>query len=243
MRTSSIVVLTCAAALASTSVAAAPKPNGWSGTVAGGYIKSSGNSDSGAATFKLGADYTLLPWTNSFNFSATNATEDNRTTEERYALGDKLKFNFNAVDYSFASFNYDSDRFAGITERYAEAVGYGRRLLQTERQILDLELGVGANQEKTQGEDSLSTQFIGLVGGKYIYEFSPTSEFSQSLRTEIGTKNTFINPVSELRLTIVGRLYATLDYEVRYNTTAPEGTVHTDTITSINFGYDFGKRK
>jgi putative salt-induced outer membrane protein YdiY len=48
--------------------------------------------------------------------------------------------------------------------------------------------------------------------------------------------------VAELKFAVIGNVFATIDYDWRHNTSVPAGTVHTDTITSINFGYTFGKK-
>lgn len=224
------------------SPAQAALTNGWAGDFKAGYIRTSGNSDTSAGNLKTELDYTFAPWTNLFTAGAANGKQGSQTTEERYSLGDKLKFNFTDVDYAFGNLTYDNDRFAGIQQSYTESVGYGRRLLMTEHQTLDAEVGIGAGEQLRAGQDNYETQLLGTFGGKYVYNFSPTSSFSQTLRTEVGTNNTFINPVSELKLAVVGHLFATIDYEIRYNTTVPDNTRHTDIITSVNFGYSFGKK-
>ena len=151
-------------------------------------------------------------------------------------------FSFTEVDYAFGDVAYDNNRFSGVQENYSESVGYGRRLLMTEAQTLDAEIGAGASQQREQGQDNFQNQVIATLGGTYVYTFSPTSQFTQTLRTEIGSRNTFVNPVSTLKLTIVGQLSANLSYDLRYNTTVPDGTAHTDTTTSISLGYSFGKK-
>lgn len=234
--------LGCALLLCSAAASAQQLPEGWAGTLKGGYIRTSGNANTSAANVKGELDYTFNPWQNVFTFAAGNGRQRGVTAEERYSLGDKLKFAFNEVDYAFGQGTYDNDRFAGIQQRYSETLGYGRRLLMTERQTLDAEVGIGANQQLPADEDRFETQLIGTFGGKYTYTISDSAQFLQTLRTEVGTSNTFINPVSSLKLTIVNRVYAMLDYEVRYNTTVPDATKHTDIITSVNLGYAFGRK-
>jgi putative salt-induced outer membrane protein len=217
--------------------------HGWSGAIAGGYIRTAGDSTTTAENLKAELNYTNMPWRNEFGVSAANGHTGSDTTAEQYSVNDKLKFSFNEVDYAFGAASFDADRFSGISKNFSESAGYGRRLLMTERQTLDAELGFGASQQQRVGEAHYVTQPIATFGGKYVYTFSPTSQFKQTLRTEVGSKNTFINPVSQLKLNIIGSLFAALSYEVRYNTTVPEGSRHTDTITSISFGYGFGGDK
>ena len=238
-----ILSLALGAIFTTTSAMADPPPDGWAGTLAGGYVRTAGATTTTAENLKGELDYTYKPWRNEFIASAVNGHSGGNTTAEQYAVGDKLKFNFTDVDYAFGAVNFDSDRFAGISKNFSESVGYGRRLLMTEHQVLDAELGAGVSELQNVGETGYKTQPIATIGGKYVYTFSPTSQFIQTLRTEIGSDNTFINPVSTLKLNIIGALYAALSYELRYNTTVPDNTRHSDTITSISFGYGFGGAK
>ncbi|MDE2149425.1 MAG: DUF481 domain-containing protein [Gammaproteobacteria bacterium] len=93
------------------------------------------------------------------------------------------------------------------------------------------------------GSGGFSNELIGTLNVDYLWTISPTASFEQTLPVEDGQSNTFVNPVSELKLTVIGNLFVTLDYKIRYNSTALDSTLHTDTITSINFGYSFGKQK
>jgi putative salt-induced outer membrane protein len=222
--------------------AANAPPTLWAGNLAGGYIRTAGTNNTTAANLKGELDYTNLPWANELTAAMATGRTGSTSSAEQYDFGNKVKFSFNDVDYAFGDVAYDNNRFSGVVENYSETVGYGRRLLMLEKQTLDAELGVGASQQREAGQDNFKLQFIGTVGGKYTYTFSPTSQFVQTLRTEIGTRNTLVNPVTSLKLTIVGSLFATLSYDLRYNTTVPDGTPHTDQIESIGFGYSFGKK-
>ncbi len=234
---------TCGAACAEDAPLIDTATQPWSGAVSGGYIRTSGNSSTSATNLKFELDYTDLPWRNELTGAAANGHTGGNTSAEQYAIGDKLKFNFDEVDYAFGDITFDSDRFSGIAENFAESAGYGRRLLMTEHQTLDAELGAGFSEQQRVGENGYEIQPIVTIGGKYEYAFSNTSQFIQTLRTEIGSKNTFVNPVSQLKLNIIGALFAALNYEVRYNTTVPAESRHTDIITSVNFGYGFGGKK
>lgn len=51
----------------------------------------------------------------------------------------------------------------------------------------------------------------------------------------------FVDPLTELKFELYGKLCATLHDEVRSNATVPEDSVHPSTIASVNFGYSFGQ--
>lgn len=219
-----------------------PPPNPWKGDLALGYLRTTGNTSSTTLNFKGNLDWHVEPWENQFNAQATTARSSGTTTAESYQLGDQLTYDFTDTDYLFGNLNYISDRFAGVVERYSESVGYGRHVFNTKVQKLDLAVGLGANEQRESGARNLSTEFIGVFDGNYIWHISDNARFKQTLHIEAGQTNTYINPVSDLKLTIIGNLYASLDYEVRYNTSVPAGSVHTDTITSVNIGYSFNEK-
>lgn len=220
-----------------------PPPQGpWAGEVSAGYVRTSGNTNSTTLNFKGDVDWHVAPWENKFNGQGTLARNDGKSSAESYQAGDKLAYDITDKAYVFAKLGYLSDRFAGIVETYSESVGLGRRFIHSDTQELDLDLGLGASQQRPAGTHHLNNQLIGVFDGLYSWKISDNATFKQALHVEAGQENTFVNPVTELKLTIVGNLFATFDYEVRYNTTVPAGTVHTDTITTFNLGYSFGKQ-
>lgn len=224
-------------ALLSTPVLAETK-DGFTGEASLGYLSTSGNTDTQTFNGKLSGNYRRGLWGNAAFASALLGSKDDVATDERYALGYKATYDFTAHDYVFGTFGYDKDRFAGITQRTTEAVGYGRRLLNNPKHTLDAEIGAGLTQVETRDGDK-DNSAVGLLNGKYAWTITDTSKFTQSLRVEKARNNTFVNPVSELKLVVAGNLFTTLGYEVRYNSDAPTGTRSTDTLTSVNLGYSF----
>jgi len=217
-------------------------PPAWSGDLAAGYVKSSGNANASTLNVKFDLDWKSAPWENLLTGSAYKANSNGDSTDEKYSIGNKLLFNLNPDDYVFGQVNYDNDHFGAITERYSGSAGYGRHLLRTPTQTLDLDLGVGANRTREQGSEQFESDVIGTFDATYIWKISASSQFKQTLRTEFSPSNTYVNPISELKLTIIRNFFAALGYEIRYNSETPAGTHHTDQITTINVGYSFGKQ-
>lgn len=240
-----LVAAGSAAAEDAPTVAAAdpPKPSPWSGSLAAGYVRTSGNSDSTSLSARFALNYAGPSWGNQFSASLLNGAKDGITTDERYSVADKVTYNLSDRSYLFGNGSYDNDRFAGIAERYVLTGGYGRHVIATATQTLDLEGGGGFNRTRERGTDEFTYRPIATLGGKYAWKISDNAQFTQTLRTEYASNNIFINPVSELKLTVIGNLFAALDYEIRYNTEVPAETRHTDTITTVNLGYNFGPKK
>jgi len=231
-------VILCCALFCAPTVAVAQS---WSGEVVFGFLSTSGNSDTRSLNGKLALDYTEGAWKNSFAATALGSSDEEGATAERYTVGDKLDYNFTEHDYVFAAVDWEKDLYAGIRERTAETVGYGRKVLTGPVHALDLEVGAGARQTEANVTGEKESELIGRLSGKYVWKLSENSSFKQTLKVENGESNTFTESVSELKLTIIGNLYALLSYTVRNSTDVPVGTEHTDTLTAVNLSYSFGK--
>ncbi|WP_428381765.1 DUF481 domain-containing protein [Nevskia ramosa] len=216
-----------------------PVPTPWLGELAVGLVNASGNTSTRSINLRSALEYRTEHWGNRLTALAFSGSRDGVSTDERYSVANKTDYQFGFRDYLFGNLAYDNDRFAGIAERYSATVGYGRHVLRSKSQKLDIEIGVGANRTRDQDE-IYETAAIGTLGGKYTWTISPNAEFTQTLRTEGGVTNVYVNPITALKLTIVGNLFATFNHEIRYNTEVPSETRHLDQITTINLGYSFG---
>lgn len=235
--------LAVATLLAST---AAVAEDGWSGKFALGVIATSGNSDARTLNtdVRLGHDRGI--WHSRLQAQAIQASSqaaDNggrETTTERYLVSLRSALDFSEYNYFYAQAEFEKDLFGGIRERTSETVGYGRRLLKTERQVLDLELGAGARQLLPQGDTARrESEFIGQAGLGYDLKITDTSSFSQQISVEAGDSNVYSESVSALKLTVIGGIYANLSFTVKNNSEVPPDTERTDTITSISLSYEF----
>ncbi|HUR39926.1 MAG TPA: DUF481 domain-containing protein, partial [Verrucomicrobiae bacterium] len=132
-------------------------------------------------------------------------------------------------------------------QRTSETLGYGRKVLTGPTHLLDLEVGVGMRQTESQvtlPAAPLAVKEDDVIGrGRlaYKWQFGETSHFSETFKVESGTSNTFMESVTELRLSLVDKLYALGSYTVRQNTNVPPGSKKTDTITALSLGWAFGK--
>jgi len=218
-------------------------PTLWSGNLSLGFVQTRGNSDTSTLNGKAELGYAGKRWTNAFSAFLLRGSQDGQTTDERYSFADKIDFSLTPQDYAFGNAGYDHDRFGGVAERNTLTLGYGRHLLATPAHLLDLELGFGANRSRNRGENEFDYRSIYTVGGRYRWKISETSELSQTLRTEIASNDIYINPITQLKLTIIGQLFTVIAYEFRYNTKVPDGTRHLDQIATVNLGYSFGIKK
>lgn len=218
------------------------RAEGWSGEVSIGYLSTSGNTSTSSGSAKVAADYVAQQWKNAIAASAINTEDQGQTSAERYTVGDKLDWNFSERNYVFGAVEYEKDLFGGIRERISETAGYGRHVLIGPDHLLDLEIGAGARQTEVQGTGAEERDAIGRAYGKYQWKISATSTFAQALKVESGKSNTFTESVTELKLSVIGNLFATLSYTVKNNSDVPAGSERTDTASAVSLTYQFGKK-
>jgi putative salt-induced outer membrane protein len=216
-----------------------PPPDPIVGAAALGYLATSGNTDStnANASFKLDWDRGG-PWLHGWTALAVNASTAGATTAEAYAAGYKAKRDFSETTYLFATGDWRQDRFSGYDKQMTEAVGYGRRLLDNDRQMLALEGGIGAKQSTLTDGTDLDE---GIVRGglDYLLHISDSSAFSQKVLLEIGDENRYTELVSAVKARLVGNLAIVASYTVKKNSDVLPGIEETDTFTALSLEYAF----
>jgi putative salt-induced outer membrane protein len=232
-----------------------PPPPPWSGEVSAGLVMTSGNSKTESSNAKGQVVYASEFWRNTFDAAALHtaqtdpATGLKSDTAERYTAGNKTDYNLTDRDYVFLSLEWQKDLFGPIRESTSETLGYGRKLLTGPAHVLDVEIGAGARQTDSQAKPDAvppvttvsENDTIGRGRLAYKWNFSETSNFGETVKVESGKSNTSSESVTELKVSLIGKLYALASYTVRHNSAVPTGTQKTDTITAVNLGWTFGK--
>ena len=210
----------------------------WSGNVKLGYLATSGNTESSSLNAGFKITYALELWQHEATASAISSTESDETTGEAYDFGWKSARNLSDRDFLFGRLDWRKDRFSGYDQQLSEAVGYGRRLINTEAHKLIAELGIGVRQsDLADGTDESDTIYTGRL--IYNWQLSETSSFDQSILVESGSSNTFSESVTALSARLVGSLALVASYTVRHNSDVLPGTEKTDTFTALSFEYGF----
>ncbi len=210
----------------------------WSGKVGVGYLATSGNAENTALNANFDLNYDKDKWHHSLLAVALGTVAEDVTTAERYQLGYKAQYDLSEFNYVFGLLGWEKDRFSGVAEQTTQAIGYGRRILNNERHVLNAEIAVGTKQvDFADGTDESGTAVRGAMD--YAWNISDTANFTQTLAVENGADNTYIESISALGATIIGNIGLSLSYTVKHNTDAPAGFDETDTYTSVNLDYVF----
>ena len=210
----------------------------WEGKVTLGYLATSGNTDNSTLNTGFNVSYTVGKWEHKLHAAAINAVENDVTTAEAYDASWKSELNLSEHNFLFGRLYWRKDRFGGFNSQFSQTVGYGRRLIETEKHKLNAELGVGARQSKDQvGIKDNETVFSGAMD--YTWKLNDTAEFSQDLSAESGGDNTYLESVTALSTKLLGGLALVASYTVKHNTDVPPTLDKTDTYTALSLEYKF----
>ena len=210
----------------------------WSGTLSLGYLATSGNTDTTSYNTKFQVGYTRNDWEHQLAGSSTGAEDSGATTAENYNLGWRSAYNFTEHDFVFGTIDWRKDRFAGVTEQMSYAINYGRRVIDNERHLLALGIGVGY-RDSDRADGTSSANAIGRGSLLYNWNWTETSGFEQALVAESGSDNTYIESVSAVRTRLIGGFNLVLSYTIKNNSDVPVGTDKTDTQTAVSIEYEF----
>jgi putative salt-induced outer membrane protein len=217
----------------------APPKDPLVGTIALGYLSTSGNTDSTntnasfKATWDRGRD-----WVHSWSALAISARTNGVTTAEAYAAGYKAQRAFGMKAYLFGTGDWREDQFSGYSRQATEAVGYGRKLLTTDKQTLTVEGGLGKKQASLINGTEVDESVV-HGGLDYLIHLGETSQFTQKLLLEAGDKNRYTESTSAIKAKIRGNLALVASYVIKSNSEVPVGIEKTDRYTAISLEYGF----
>lgn len=214
----------------------------WSGQLGASLLITDGNSQSRTIGGKVKAVYASDPWKNTFDGSATNVSGSAGRVAEHYVVTDKLDYNFTEHSYGFVVGEWEEDLFGSTRLRTSETAGVGRHFLLGPVHFLDAEIGAGLRQTEENVTGIRHSEVIGRFGTRYEWKFADKNAFSETVKVESGSSNTFSESVTALKLAIIGSLSAALSYTVRNNSDVPAGREHVDTEAAVNIVYAFGKQ-
>ena len=220
---------------------AAPTPP-LKGEVTLGYQSTKGNTDTEVANATFALLYTLTLWSHGVDLAANSASTAGAKTAEAYLAKYKGKRQFDeGKSYLFTSLDWSHDRFSAYEEQLSETAGHGRKLIDTDKNTLNVEAGAGARQA-TRIDQTKEDEAILRLAMDYTLKFTDKTGFKQSLVVESGSSNTSTEAISALRAQLVNKIGLVISFRIKHNSNVPAvppGLVATDRFTSIALSYAF----
>ena len=211
---------------------------GFAGRVAFGFLSTTGNAENETSSTTFDLDWTNAPWHHALTGAAVRASTNDVTTAEASSLDWQSDYDLSDQAYLFGVVAWNDDRFSGYDQQIREAVGYGRRFIDTERHALNGEVGAGARQADLR-DGTTQDETILRLSSDYLWTISETAEFSQSIAIDSGSFNTYTESITKLTMDILGNISIVVSYAIKNNSDVPVGTVNTDTFTAVALEYTF----
>jgi len=214
-------------------------PEGWRGTGELGYVKTSGNTDTSSLNLALEFIYEKDKWRHTLGGTMLKSSKDGDTDADRWTARGQTDYKFSEKSYVFGSVRHDADKFAGYNPVTSFAAGYGRQLVDTEKQFLLGEIGAGYRLQKVAdtGEKEDGAILRGRVD--YRWTISESTQFGNLFLVEYGSDNTFFQNDTSLTVAINKAFGVKLGYQYRHNTKPPAGSDDTDQQFTTNLVYNF----
>lgn len=227
-------------------LAYAEEEKAWKGSGEIGFLQTTGNSETESLKLKSGFSYEKGHLLGELNLGALYSSEEtevdgvkeDNTSAEKYTADAKTGYKLTEVDYLFLRADYEDDRFSGYDYRTNYAVGYGRKLINSDTVKLVMEIGPGYRYDR-QDDGTLENEAVARGYAMFSYNFFETTAFQQDLTVLAGSDNTTTKSVSALKAQIVGALAMKASYTLNHNAHVPEDKNKTDRETALTLVYGF----
>ncbi|MEP7044071.1 MAG: DUF481 domain-containing protein [Dokdonella sp.] len=173
----------------------------------------------------------------------------------RYEAGASAGYKLDERSYIVGALRYENDDFSPFNYQAVVSIGYGYTALKTQSDDLSFEVGPG--YKRYQPIDVLGPEVDpngaplrhtfdsqGEVVGRgliaYRHRFTDSTSFVDTLLTEAGSDNTFMQNDAGLQVDMSKKLALKIGYQVRHNSDVTAGVKQTDQLMTTNLVYNFG---
>jgi len=215
----------------------------WKSEVELGFIRTTGNTETQTVAAKGDVTYEVDKWRHNghaegYGQESEDATGNTIVSAERYLLSGKSDYKFNEHDYVFGLVKLQKDRFSGFEYEHIVSLGYGRKVIKQDDMELDLEIGPGVRFFKVDNGSSDEEALLRLAG-KYWWQITGNSKFTQDLSVDIGEEITSSESVTGIQANINSTLALKFTYTIRNKSKVPAGTEKTDTEAAMTLVYSY----
>lgn len=208
----------------------------------GGTINSGNSSDRNLAA-KFRVFYNSGPWESTANVNGQAAANESNTTSQNYTIAAQTRYLFASNNFAFGRGSYTYDRFSPYDIVIAMSVGYGRRIIDTDKLILDLQAGPGNRNSRKTDSRLYKSEFILHTEADMAYKFEDNVKLTQTVTNDIGKGNTYTESETALITGVMKNLDVETSLLIKHNSSIPADSGNrrkTDTVTMFSVVYKFG---
>lgn len=211
---------------------------GWSGSgEAGGFI-SSGNTNTQGVALGLTLTKETRRWRHNFRGFVDYQHQDNVTSRERYFAGYEGNYNFTPDFYALGTLSWERDPFSGFDRRFAQSLGLGYKIVNTDTLKLSVEGGPALRQTRfTDGVND--SAFAARAAGNLDWQINDNLQFTQSGLLFYDSFNTSTQAISALTFKVSDAISARASFQFNSESNPPLGRKTTDTTSRVTLVYGF----
>jgi putative salt-induced outer membrane protein YdiY len=207
------------------------------------FLNTTGNAPT--QSLGTGGDVTWRPgvWTHNAKAAFAQNETDGVTSARSITSLVRSSRSFNTRLSGYGQYDYLRDAFSGIDQRHVVEGGVSVKAVQSERQQLRLDAGLGYLNEK-RPLDSLDSATIS-TGALYRVAISPTAEFKYEPRYLLTVNESDawkFDQIASLGVSINSILALKASHTIRYSAAPPIGFETTDTIMAVSLVAKMSRR-
>jgi putative salt-induced outer membrane protein len=220
----------------------------WGGRGQIGAFLTTGNSDNAGVAAAIALRRQGIDWEHRLRATVDYQRANGRTSREQYLVAWEPHYQISEDLFAYGLAQYDSDRFQGLSSRYALSGGLGYQLIDS--RAVQLELKAGPAWRNVEFVDGTGYESLGaLAGFEFSWQIARRLRFTQnadlvadsggSAVAYIDSNNVSIVATAGLEARISDRLTTRLSYTIDYDSNPPPRAVSTDTLPRFTLVYDF----
>jgi putative salt-induced outer membrane protein len=221
-------------------LAAIPADAGdWSGKGELGGVLARGNTDSETINGKIDLSREVARWTYQTGFSILRTVNDGVKSANRWELRGESDYRLSERSFVFGTLRYEDDEFTDYNYQATASLGYGYKLIDSEKTTLAGKVGVGYRRSELRLSGDTQNDPIVRAALDYSQQLTETTQITDKFLVESGSDNTYMQNVLSLAVKMNESLALGLSYELRHNTDVLPGTEKTDQILTANLVFGF----
>jgi len=230
-----LTALLCSALVSTVAVA----EDGIKSSVELGLVQTSGNTDTQSINGKANFEMTKNVWRTEASLEALSVKGEEERLSEKYLGTGQVSYLINDRSYAFLAANGEHDPFSGYSYQAGGSLGYGHRVIKKPTMLLDLEVGPGYRETKLRATGDTNDEAILRLAGKFAWDLSKTSKFTEVLTVESGEDLTITKSVTAVTAQIAGNMAMKASFTLKNTSDPAPGADETDTETGLTLVYTF----
>ncbi len=214
----------------------------WKTELSLGLISTAGNTETTNTNASIDVENDRVDWRHFFSIQALYSKEDSARTGQKLSFSEKTDYKLVDDSFLYGAFLYEDDRFNGYDYQTSFSVGYGRRVINQETLIVDVEIGPGfrySKYEEPENDNEDEEEPILRLGGKAVWTISATTSLKEGVSIEIGSESTISKSLTSFVTQIAGSISMKTSFDIKHSSNVPDDKKKLDTKTSISLVYSF----